>query len=567
MSVPRVTFSYSDRISFREDLGGRLGDPELRDGDAELRDSSLVLAEWISRARRIMFFSGAGLSTACGIPDFRGPDGVWTVRAKDAAKRKGAKGKKGGPSAPEPAPKRQKTDQGARDAATDGMPETLPLPFVRPSFTHQFIAYFVDHEVAGSRKEIHVTSQNVDGIHFRSGVPRDRLSELHGSVFVEYCPKCKREYNRDFELETVGRSTTGRSCEQEGCRGRLRDSVLDWEQTLPDEEVNKSIDFAREADLVVCLGTSLRIVPAADIPFSMKMVAKPKKRSQGFGGEAALNGDAEPEAKADPDLEHNGEREADTDADAAKDAPDALKDDGSEGREDGVAKLETGVKAEEVAGETAGAGADATDAELPMGKVAIINLQETPKDKFADLRIFGECDRVFRIVADALSVRVPDYVRRDAWAVEVSWRAVRRKDGAFDHLVDFGLASGHGKHVPAPSIDAVEVTLTVAGGEGEEKGGRTASVRAGGAPFTGTVFLKQLPDAELPSIAFAARLVDGAADPGRNRWRLGIDGTRMRVENGVDVVLKDVKTSAAEGSAERHWAATVEAVTQIRSFY
>jgi NAD+-dependent protein deacetylase sirtuin 6 len=53
-------------------------------------------------------------------------------------------------------------------------------------------------------------------------------AELHGNCFAERCPRCRSEYVRDFEMATVGFRLTGRSCEREGCRGRLRDQVLDW---------------------------------------------------------------------------------------------------------------------------------------------------------------------------------------------------------------------------------------------------------------------------------------------------------------------------------------------------
>lgn len=70
-----------------------------------------------------------------------------------------------------------------------------------------------------------VVSQNVDGLHTRSGIRRDLLAELHGSCFVEKCGRCGTEAVRDFELDTVGFKHTGRRC---SCGGALRDQVLDW---------------------------------------------------------------------------------------------------------------------------------------------------------------------------------------------------------------------------------------------------------------------------------------------------------------------------------------------------
>ena len=97
-----------------------------------------------------------------------------------------------------------------------------------------------------------------------SGVPRERLAELHGNVFAERCRACGREFVRDFEMETVGFKRTGRRCD--GCGGALHDHVLDWEDALPPDELVASEEHAREADVALCLGTSLQITPACNLP-------------------------------------------------------------------------------------------------------------------------------------------------------------------------------------------------------------------------------------------------------------------------------------------------------------
>ena len=75
-------------------------------------------------------------------------------------------------------------------------------------------------------KLAYTVSQNVDGLHLRSGLPRAALAELHGNCFAERCARCGREYVRDFEMETVGFRYTGRKCSD--CGGRLKDHILDW---------------------------------------------------------------------------------------------------------------------------------------------------------------------------------------------------------------------------------------------------------------------------------------------------------------------------------------------------
>lgn len=538
-----VTFSYADRISFREDLGGRLGDPELRDDSGRVAASARELAEQLRAATCVMFFSGAGLSTACGIPDFRGPNGVWTERARQMERKKGKTAKaKAEASNSTPAKKRQKLmhDPNLLNAPP---PESniaskapaVPLPFVRPSFTHAFISLLATDSSFG--KEVHVTSQNVDGLHLRSGVPRDKLSELHGNVFLEACPKCGTEYVRDFELETVGRRTTGRSCEQEGCRGRLRDTVLDWEQPLPESEGKKSVDFARRAELVVCVGTSLRIVPAADIPFAGKFAVsdwdeQPKKGSIKSGTEV--------------------------DGTESKDEIAAVK--GEPKVDDGTDEASTDVKPEQ-AMETSNADSkssidkDFSSTQPPKPPtVALINLQATPKDPLVDILIRSECDAVFRLVASHLNIRVPDWIRKERFDVTVEWSIVRRKKiDMMDGYVEFSLEGKDG----AVALDEVEVTAAFADVEGKSK---EASLVAPRSPFSGTLVVKDVAGDATPTISICGQLVHGAADRERRTWEIRMDSDVVQLMQGEGKLEELEKTQG-------RWRGMVEVVSQMMSYY
>ena len=235
-----MSLGYADRLSFRSDVGGQLGAPEYFEPYDELERKVGMLAQLFQAARKVVVFTGAGISTACGIPDFRGPSGIWTLREQGKDPPRGM----------------------------------VSFPLAIPSFTHAALASLVK-----SSKVSYVVSQNVDGLHLRSGIPRTSLAELHGNCFIELCSKCSAEYRRDWEIESVGFKPTGRLCIKEGCDGILRDFVLDWDDALPEQHLLQAELHSREADLAICLGTSLQITPACNIP--LKTIRKTKSNSTG----------------------------------------------------------------------------------------------------------------------------------------------------------------------------------------------------------------------------------------------------------------------------------------------
>lgn len=107
----------------------------------------------------------------------------------------------------------------------------------RPTLTHMGLKAL---EERGFLKLL--ITQNVDGLHLRSGFPMDRLAELHGNMFVEECVKCRRKQVQPNAVASVGLKLTGNACnfvKSEGrlCRGKMRDSILDWEDNLPERDL------------------------------------------------------------------------------------------------------------------------------------------------------------------------------------------------------------------------------------------------------------------------------------------------------------------------------------------
>jgi len=129
----------------------------------------------------------------------------------------------------------------------------------------------------------YLVSQNCDGLHRRSGIRADMISELHGNGYIELCEKCKHEYLRTFkvnkykgkEIRISNLHSTGRRCTQAGCSGGLMDSIIHFGENLPSEPLSLAEKHSKNSDLAVVLGTSLRVSPANKLPkYAKKAGAK-----------------------------------------------------------------------------------------------------------------------------------------------------------------------------------------------------------------------------------------------------------------------------------------------------
>ncbi|NP_001307989.1 NAD-dependent protein deacylase sirtuin-6 isoform 5 [Homo sapiens] len=212
-----MSVNYAAGLSPYADKG-KCGLPEIFDPPEELERKVWELARLVWQSSSVVFHTGAGISTASGIPDFRGPHGVWTMEERGLA------------------PKFDTTFESAR-----------------PTQTHMAL---VQLERVGLLRFL--VSQNVDGLHVRSGFPRDKLAELHGNMFVEECAKCKTQYVRDTVVGTMGLKATGRLCTVakarglRACRGELRDTILDWEDSLPDRDLALADEASRSGPAGTC---------------------------------------------------------------------------------------------------------------------------------------------------------------------------------------------------------------------------------------------------------------------------------------------------------------------------
>ena len=187
-----------------------------------------------------MIFTGAGISTGSGIPDFRGPHGVWTRRKpvyfQDFI-----------------------TSEAARIEHWDYKLEGWDgFRNAQPNDVHRAI---VALEKAG--KVLMVVTQNIDGLHALAGTTPDRLVELHGTNLLVECVRCKSRSDpqRHFDFFRAHRQTP--LCD---CGGFLKPATISFGQSLEPRTLERAEQAAMQADLVVALGSTLSVYPAASFP-------------------------------------------------------------------------------------------------------------------------------------------------------------------------------------------------------------------------------------------------------------------------------------------------------------
>ncbi|XP_013384374.1 uncharacterized protein LOC106154544 [Lingula anatina] len=283
---PDVVADVERRAKHRNKVKERL--MEIEDSTEELESKCDKLAEAIRQAKHLVIYTGAGISTAASIPDYRGPNGVWTL-----------------------------LQQGKEIKPQD-------LSDADPTITHMSIAQLYEE---GFVK--YVVSQNCDGLHLRSGLPRDALSEVHGNMYIEACSSCvaNREYIRLFDVTektAVRKHKTGRFCHT--CGNALKDTIVHFgEKGGLNSPYNwqLAVDQVEECDMVLCLGTSLKVL--RKYPCLWNMHKSPGKRP----------------------------------------------------------------------------------------KLCIVNLQWTPKDDMATIKINGKCDKVMHLVMEKLGISIPVYQREN----------------------------------------------------------------------------------------------------------------------------------------------------------
>lgn len=204
-----------------------------------------TLKDMLARCERGVAFTGAGISTECGIPDFRGKSGLWTRNAPIDFRDYVAD-----PAMRREAWRRKKAIEPVFRAA-------------RPGVGHRAVAALI-----ANGRFSHVITQNIDNLHQASGVPTDRIIELHGNGSYAKCLDCGERHEIDWVFERIAPDDTPPDCCS--CGGIIKTATISFGQAMPEAEMTKAMRIASQADLFLTLGSSLVVYPAAGLPLLAK---------------------------------------------------------------------------------------------------------------------------------------------------------------------------------------------------------------------------------------------------------------------------------------------------------
>jgi NAD-dependent deacetylase len=202
----------------------------------------------IGDAQRIVIFTGAGISTESGIPDFRSPGGIWTrykpIMFNDFM-----------------ASRESRRETWRRKIETD---KTMTV--AKPNRGHLAVAALVNRGLCTA-----VITQNIDGLHQASGVPAEQVIELHGNSTYAKCLDCGTRMEIPPILEAFGRDETMPECSSCGSE-YVKTATISFGQSMPEAEMRRAEIATNNCDLMIAIGSSLQVYPAAGFPILAKRV-------------------------------------------------------------------------------------------------------------------------------------------------------------------------------------------------------------------------------------------------------------------------------------------------------
>jgi len=212
---------------------------------SDLQSGVELLGEMIAAASRIVPFTGAGISTESGIPDFRSPGGVWTryrpILFDDFV-----------------------ASQEARDESWRSLFATEEIfAGARPGRGHRALA-----SLYRAGKVPAVITQNIDNLHQASGFASEHVIELHGNATYARCLDCGEVYELD-RVRTLF-NQTGRAPVCDNCGGLVKSATISFGQAMPKGAMRQATELVGECDLMIAIGSSLVVWPAAGFPLIAK---------------------------------------------------------------------------------------------------------------------------------------------------------------------------------------------------------------------------------------------------------------------------------------------------------
>ncbi len=208
----------------------------------------MKLAEFAARIREsdeIVVFTGAGISTESGIPDFRSPGGIWT-RYRPVTFQE------------------YMTSESARiDAWKRRLDGWEQYRNAKPNVGHHFI-----QALSLKEKLIGLITQNVDGLHSMAGLAEDKIVELHGSNRKILCMGCTKEFAPEPIINSLVGDFASPKCDS--CGGILKSATVSFGQAMPEQAMRVAQEWTEQAEVFIVMGSSLQVQPAASFPVAAK---------------------------------------------------------------------------------------------------------------------------------------------------------------------------------------------------------------------------------------------------------------------------------------------------------
>lgn len=213
--------------------------------DARARDARAALVALMHASRRALAFTGAGISTDSGIPDFRSPTGLWRKLAPIAFQDFMASAE-------------TRKEAWRRKFALD-----KSFSAAKPNLGHKVLAQLVRQG-----RLMAVITQNIDNLHQDSGIPDSQVIELHGNGSYALCLSCAKRYTLTQMRQSFEQSGEAPSCG--ACGGIVKTGTISFGQPMPEAAMRRAEKATKACDLFLAIGSSLQVFPAAGFPLMAK---------------------------------------------------------------------------------------------------------------------------------------------------------------------------------------------------------------------------------------------------------------------------------------------------------